>query len=86
MDATELVEGVGISDCSDEEVVGTNWDTARANSSARWSAKFAVLNTVDGDGSCEEREVREKKLDTCDATSAAKFSMLAEVISPMGVA
>ena len=44
--------------------VGTNWDTARASSSAKWSAKLAVLGSVDVEGSCEGREVRAKKLDT----------------------
>ena len=66
--------------------MGTNWDTALANSSAKWSARLAVFTVVGGAGSWAESEVREKKLDTCEATLAAKFSMLAGVISPMGVA
>jgi hypothetical protein len=36
--------------------VGTNWDTARASSSAKWSAKLAVLGIADVEGSCEGRE------------------------------
>ena len=84
--AMVLVEVAGCSKVLPEDEVGTNWDTARASSSAKWSAKFAVLRSVDAEGSCEEgREVCEKKLDTCEATSAAKFSMFAGVISPIGV-
>ena len=87
VDATVLVEVAGCSKLllAPEDETGTNWDTARASSSAKWSAKFAVLRTADAEGSCEGREVLEKKLDTCEATLAAKFSMFAGVISPMGV-
>lgn len=81
VDAMVLVEEAGCPKISLDEV-GTNWDTARANSSAKCSVKLAVVGCV---GSCEGREVRAKKLDTCEATSAAKLSMLAGVISPMGV-
>ena len=52
VDATVLVEVVvGCSKMAGEEE-GANWDTARAISSAKWSAKLAVLK-----GSCEGREV-----------------------------
>ena len=81
MDATVLVEVAGCPKIPPDEV-GTNWDTARASSSAKWLVKLAVLGSV---VSCEGREVGAKKLDTCEATSAAKLSMLAGVISPMGV-
>ena len=64
MDAVVLVEVVGCSNVVLPDEVGTNWDTARASSSAKWSAKLAVLGSVDVEGSCEGREVRAKKLDT----------------------
>ena len=57
VDAVVLVDVlIGGSKTLELDEVGTNWDTARASSSAKWSAKLAVFGSVDVEGSREGRE------------------------------